>query len=74
MNKLYGFVSLVIGGFLLWGVKRKWRWLVDPPDDLSAFYSQSFLKENVGPDAPRLFATFLGIGLIVLGVIFVLFG
>ena len=74
MNKLCGIIGLLLGGFLLWGVKQKWRWLVDPSEDLSPFYSQAFLKSYFGPDAPRIFAKFLVIGAIVLGSVFILFG
>jgi hypothetical protein len=74
MSKLCGVVGLVAGGFLLWGVKQEWRWLIDPPEDLSPFYTQAFLKSYFGRDAPRKFAKFLGFGLMILGSVFILFG
>jgi hypothetical protein len=73
-NILSGILTLFLGGLLLLGVKRKWRWLVDPPEDWAPFYSQAFLKENFGPKAPRMLAQCLGIGLMVLGVAFIAFG
>jgi hypothetical protein len=74
MNYLAGTFTILVGGFLLLGVKQKWRWLVDPPEDWSPFYSQAFLKENFGPNAPRTLARCLGIGLIALGIAFIVFG
>jgi hypothetical protein len=74
MNYLFGILATLLGGLLLFGVKQKWRWLVDPPEDGSPFYSQAFLKENFGPNVPRTLARCLGIGLIVLGIAFIVFG
>jgi len=74
VNKLFGVLGLLFGGFLLWGVKQKWNWLVDPPEDLSPFYSQAFLKTYFGPNAPRIVAKFIGVGFIALSIIFIIFG
>ncbi len=64
---------LVIGALTLYGVKKRWRWLVDPPESWSPFYSQSFVKENFGPQAPAALARVVGIGFVALGLIWLIF-
>jgi hypothetical protein len=64
---------LIIGGVLLYGVGKRWRWLVDPPESWSPFYSQSFLKENFGSRAPILIARIVAIGSLAFGLIWLAF-
>jgi hypothetical protein len=32
------------------GVRRRWKWLVDPPEEWWPFYSQSFVKKFFGAE------------------------
>jgi hypothetical protein len=72
--KLVGVIVMIVGSIFLIGAKRGWRWPIDPPEDWSPFYSQSFLKETCGPKAPRIMANVLGIGFILVGLIALIFG
>jgi len=60
---------LMIGFFLLFGViaavlfvgaLREWKWLVDPDENLSVFYSQAFLKKLIGKKGLRAYTLFIG--------------
>lgn len=57
------------GGFLAFGARRGWKWLVDPPTGSAwVFYSQSVLKMLFGPRAPLVFAYACGALLVAAGI------
>ena len=47
-------VLYIVGG------KRRWKWLVDPPEEWGLFYSQSFLKTLLGKELLREVTIWLG--------------
>src|SRR2546425_789974 len=55
-----------IGLVLIYGARRKWRWLVDPPEWLYLLWSQSALKVLIGrrflPGFTYFFGTVFTIG------------
>jgi hypothetical protein len=73
MNKLPGLLFAIFfilaGIILIVGTKKRWRWLVDPPEDYWMFYSHSFLKKVFGKTFLLYFNYMLGIILIVLCLI-----
>jgi hypothetical protein len=63
---------LAIGVILICGAFFRWRWLVDPPLEMSPYYSQALLKMLLGTKAVVWFTYILGT-LFVLGGILILF-
>jgi hypothetical protein len=71
-----GSLSLAIGGglvlmglMLLIGARRRWQWLVDPPEHARFWYSPAFVKALVGARALRAWTYALGVLFIVGGVL-----
>lgn len=44
-------MSTVYGGVLIYGLKQKWSWVIDPPEWLFAFYFPATVKILYGPKA-----------------------
>lgn len=65
---IVGAVFVVVGAVLLFGTRRRWGWLVDPPEDLWFVYSGSFIKKFCGTDVLELLNIYLGIACIIGGV------
>jgi hypothetical protein len=51
---------VLIGLVIIYGARRRWRWLVDPPEWLYLVYSQSFLKVLLGRQFVLYFTYFMG--------------
>lgn len=47
---LFG-LSAIYGGVLIYGLKRKWYWVTDPPEWMFAFYFPAMVKVRYGPRA-----------------------
>ena len=45
---LGGSLFLILGIALIYGTYARWRFLVDPPDEMFPYYSYSFLKRFIG--------------------------
>jgi hypothetical protein len=52
---------VLIGLVIIYGARRRWRWLVDPPEWLYLVYSQSFLKVLLGRQFVLYFTYFMGL-------------
>lgn len=53
---------------MFYGAHRRWRWLVDPPEELWFCYTQSLLKGLLGIGGLRKFTFVLGIIFVAVGV------
>ena len=49
-------INVIIGAVLVYGLKRQWRWLTDPPEWMFAFYFPAIVKIVHGPKHVPLFA------------------
>jgi len=56
----FGLVFALIGFLLFYGGYKRWKFLVDPPENLWPFYTQSFMKKIDGPEGARSWALFIG--------------
>jgi hypothetical protein len=45
---LVSLLFLALGLITIWGAYKRWRWLVDPPDNWPPFYSQVVIKRWLG--------------------------
>ena len=73
MFKYFGFIFsllvIVSGICMLYGIFKKWPFLVNPPEDNWIFYSQAFIKKIFG-ERILIFETiivalaFIGLGLV----------
>lgn len=72
LNKLPGlFIAVIfisVGSILIFGTRKRWIWLVDPPLDYWMVYSHSFIKKFLGRTFLIYFNYFLGILFIVLSL------
>jgi hypothetical protein len=59
----------VLGVIILYGAKRRWRWLVDPPEWLYLLDSQSMLKVLFGQRFVLIFTYVLGAGFVIAGLL-----
>lgn len=66
---LFGSLVTAIGVLLIIGVRRRWSWLVDPPEELWFVYSQSFIKKFCGAEFLEIETFYLGIVFIVAGIV-----
>ena len=64
-------VFFVLGCILLFGARQRWGWLVDPPNDMWIFYSQTFIKKLFGETVLIWYTYVLGV-LFMVGSIFLL--
>ncbi len=62
-------IPLVIGIVLICGAFFRWRWLVDPPLEMSPYYSQALLKNLLGTKAVVWFTYFLGTLFVISGIL-----
>lgn len=65
---LFGLFFIIVGVILIVGTKKKWTWLVDPPEEYWLVYSHSFLKKVFGKTFLAYFNYLLGIALISLSL------
>ena len=72
-HPLTGIVSVTIGIILILGAFFRWRWLVDPPLEMSNYYSQALLKSIVGTRGVVWFTYFLGSLFIIGGAMGIFF-
>jgi hypothetical protein len=56
-----GTLFIVAGAVLVFGTRRRWGWLVDPPEDLWFVYSGSSIKKFCGTDVLELLNIYLGV-------------
>jgi len=66
-------VTLLFAVLFIVGGKKRWKWLVDPPEEWALFYSQSLLKILVGKDLLRGVTIFEGWFLVVLSLYILIF-
>ena len=69
----FGVIVLAAGIVLVVGALRRWKWLVDPPEELRFFYTQSLYKSLFGTEGCRsltlvLGSSFIGVGAIVVAI------
>lgn len=62
-------IAVAYGMLLLWGVRRRWKWLTDPPEWLYAFHFPSFVKILYGRRFVVAVTLVLGWFAITLGVL-----
>ena len=62
-------MSTLYGGVLIYGLKRKWHWVTDPPEWLFAFYFPATVKILCGPKAVSAAAYITAWGHFVIGVV-----
>lgn len=63
-----GATCLNIGTAFLMGAIKKWKFIIDPPEDLWMFYSQSFVKKFFGKEILILQTYFWGVVGILVGL------
>ncbi|WP_423969778.1 immunity 17 family protein [Candidatus Binatus sp.] len=68
-DKMTGVIALAIGIVLVCGAFFRWRWLVDPPDEMSPYYSQALLKTIFGRRGVVWFTYFLGVLFMAAGIL-----
>lgn len=57
---VFGLLFIALGSLLIYGTFKRWRMLVDPPEDLWLVYSHSFIKRLFGQRFLVLFNYFMG--------------
>lgn len=62
---MFSVAVFTIGALMVYGAIAGWRFLIDPPEEWSPFYSQSFIKRIFGKK-------FLYYETIVVGVLFII--
>jgi len=60
--------AIVIGLIFVWGAVKKWKAIVDPPDELWPFYTQSFYKKFIGKESLLLQTYIVGLGCLGAGL------
>lgn len=53
---------------MLFGVFKKWPFLINPPEKMSGFYSQSFIKKVFGQKVLIFETIFIGLAFIGFGL------
>ena len=53
-------LTLLWGRLSVYGGKREWAWLVDPPESLMFVYSQAFVKVCFGKEATKTYTIATG--------------
>lgn len=71
---LFGMVFVMASVLSIMGVRRRWGWLVDPPDELWPVYSQSMIKKLFGSEALVGYTMFMGVTFAIVGAFFVAIG
>ena len=64
-----GALFLFVGIALIYGTHARWRFLIDPPDDMFWVYSHSFLKRYIGSRGLIYFNYIIGT-IFVVGIVF----
>jgi hypothetical protein len=67
-------VFVIAGVLSIMGVRRRWGWLVDPPDELWLVHSQSMIKKRFGKEALASYTMFTGVTFTILGALIVAIG
>lgn len=57
---VFGLLFITLGALLIYGTIKRWRMLVDPPEDLWLVYSHSFMKRLFGQRFLVLFNYVMG--------------
>ncbi len=70
LGLIFGIVFAFIGFLLVYGGYKRWKFLVDPPENLWLFYSQSFAKKFYGSEDARGVAIFIGVIIFCFGLYF----
>ena len=60
-------ILFVSGILFVIGAYRRWRWLVDPPIELSLYYSQAAMRHRFGKTFTVRFTYFMGVFFIIFG-------
>ncbi|MGC2441896.1 hypothetical protein [Candidatus Binatus sp.] len=60
-------IIFVLGILFVIGAYRRWRWLVDPPIELSLYYSQAAMRHRFGETFTLYFTYSLGVFFVILG-------
>jgi hypothetical protein len=61
--------GLVFGAVLVYGLKREWPWVLDPPEWMFAIYLPAVIKMIWGPKHVRRFAYLTAYGYVVMSII-----
>jgi hypothetical protein len=62
-------VMCVVGVFLVIGVLRRWKWLVDPPASYWPVWGLSFIRIMLGTRGLIAVLCMLGSGLVLIGLV-----
>ena len=68
--KIASYIALIAGSLMIIGTIFKWKFLVDPPEELAAVYSHSRLKKWFGTEFLIFFNYFLGTLFILIALFF----
>jgi hypothetical protein len=60
-------IVFILGVLFIIGAYRRWRWLVDPPIELSLYYSQAAIRHRFGKTFTVYFTYFLGLFFVFTG-------
>jgi len=71
---LFGMVFVIVGILSVQGVRMRWGWLIDPPDDLWPVYSQAMIKKLFGSAALERYTMWTGVMFLAVGAVFVVTG
>src|SRR4029079_10097924 len=61
--------GLAFGAVLVYGLKRDWPWITDPPEWMFAIYLPAVIKMLWGPKHVRRFAYLTAYGYVVMSII-----
>jgi hypothetical protein len=67
----FGIATFAAGVILVYGSRKRWNWLVDPPEELWLGYTQAFLKKVVGTDGVAHLTYLFGVMAIVVGILII---
>jgi hypothetical protein len=62
-------IGLAFGAVLVYGLKRDWHWITDPPEWMFAIYLPTVIKMIWGPKHVRRFAHVTAYGYIIMSII-----
>ena len=62
-------IGVAYGAFLIYGIKQKWGWIMDPPEWTSVIYFPTVVKMIWGPKHVRLFAYLTAYGSLAMSLI-----
>ena len=61
LDVLAGVMFASFGLLLMVGAQRRWKWLVDPPEELWPVYTQSLVKKLCGTDVLETYTYYCGL-------------